>query len=822
MQRKVIPLCALLVIVGWPARELLAAPAPPSGPHPRIWLDAETLSAMKRALSDKRSGAARSVALCKRAIEQPSEADAAVYQGENWGRYLSACALSYRLTGDERAAAVGVRMLGALLDDYITVGDGKGGDDVVRHDSGYAVRFFGPHAALGYDWLHDAPQMTEALLARAHQRFRAWLTWYRAKGYLPDTPGANYQAGYLYAKTLIAIATAGEAPEAAQDWREVVDTMLARDIVERGLRDGGLAGGDWPEGWQYGALSVLEIALVARAVEQSGAPQPELHAWADALVERFAYGTTPDGKGMFVGGDTEQPSPFIAPSSRPLLAAMVFASGPSASWAAALRQQPGVVGTAPEGRDDFPVYDALAEARGAQPAVPPSALKAPSYLSKGTRALYVQIGAAEGRPPLAAVYRSPPSLVPDHQHMAASTFELVRGDDALIVDPAPYGARSTLMSNALAIESAIPPPEYTPGQMPGGTPELTRARTTRGGVVMARSDLRGAFVFKEQSDVALAQRDWLLLPEGDLVVIDRAKTGGPSLGAQIRFRTPATLSRAKDGSAEGRAGRSQIAIRPVYLSGGSPNVHTPAVVKYVSGGPYNTDNARYDVTEYRVRVPGPAPLAIHALHAFGEREPPPTSGPLDAGHVAAAEGLLGAYVRRGSRATYVLATASADATSPSSIRYEIPGDTSSRHVVLDTPSGAPRVAVTSNVEGGRCVVQLTASGSGASLLGAPAIFTVGDATSGCRITEDPPFDASAASSLERQAPDDGAVRSPAGRLLKRLGRKKLAMAVAAVMATALTLLTLALIAWRRAGKQRRLGEQQDPEQPVLIGHRAAP
>ena len=27
----------------------------------------------------------------------------------------------------------------------------------IRRDTGYAIRFIGPHAALAYDWLHDAP-----------------------------------------------------------------------------------------------------------------------------------------------------------------------------------------------------------------------------------------------------------------------------------------------------------------------------------------------------------------------------------------------------------------------------------------------------------------------------------------------------------------------------------------------------------------------------------------------------------------------------------------------------------------------------------------
>ena len=58
----------------------------------------------------------------------------------------------------------------AVLDDYQDVGDGLGGDTVVTHDTGYAMRTFAPYSALAYDWLHDAPGVTESLRARSRSR----------------------------------------------------------------------------------------------------------------------------------------------------------------------------------------------------------------------------------------------------------------------------------------------------------------------------------------------------------------------------------------------------------------------------------------------------------------------------------------------------------------------------------------------------------------------------------------------------------------------------------------------------------------------------
>src|SRR4051812_32914711 len=92
-----------------------------------------------------------------------------------------------------------------------------------------------PYAALGYDWLHDAPGMTPALLAHARARFKVWTDYYDGEGYLRDIAGANYQAGYVFATTLIAIAQGGEAgADSAALWSTVVETIFG-DYLARGF-----------------------------------------------------------------------------------------------------------------------------------------------------------------------------------------------------------------------------------------------------------------------------------------------------------------------------------------------------------------------------------------------------------------------------------------------------------------------------------------------------------------------------------------------------------------------------------------------------------
>lgn len=92
---------------------------------------------------------------------------------------LSACLSAYVASVDTDDLATALKYWTVLLDDYQNVGDALGGDNVVTHDTGYAMRTFAPFSALAYDWLRDAPGVTEELRARARTRFDAWSTYYR-------------------------------------------------------------------------------------------------------------------------------------------------------------------------------------------------------------------------------------------------------------------------------------------------------------------------------------------------------------------------------------------------------------------------------------------------------------------------------------------------------------------------------------------------------------------------------------------------------------------------------------------------------------------
>ena len=314
---------------------------------------------MRQAANQPGSAVARALSICDDVIAHPGNWSSGGYQGIGFPEPFGACAVAWVVRGDAASGAAAVKYFKALLDDYGSVGDGAGGDNVVQHDSGYSMRVFGPYAAIGYDWLHDAPGVDATLLAHARARFKAWTDWYPTGGYQPHQCGSNYNAGYVAGATLIAVAEAGEAgADGDALWTHVVDDIFGVDMA-KGVAPGGvLDGGDWLEGWQYGPLSVAEYAMAARALQDNGVALTGYATWEGALVTRAIYATVPDDSGAFIGGDSENGKPYSPVSALTLYAGMLGdASTETKAWAYDLIQQRGLHD------DQFPLVGAIAEAQ---------------------------------------------------------------------------------------------------------------------------------------------------------------------------------------------------------------------------------------------------------------------------------------------------------------------------------------------------------------------------------------------------------------------------------------------------------------------------
>ena len=705
-----------------------AAPAAPTGAHPRIWLTAPTVSALKANLAKSGSAASAVVAECQNAVDHPANYDHAVYEGYGWAYVSASCGMAWQLTHDPKFATAGLRIWKALLDDFIVVGDGAGGASAVTHDAGYGMRYFGAFAALAYDWFHDAPG-ADALLVQSRPLFKTWVEWYEANGYLKTTAGSNYQAGYLIAKTMISIAASGEDDGAAATYfTAVVDDMFKNQIVGGVTGKGALVGGDWPEGWEYGPLGALEYAMSARALEEQGAPQPAVKSWLNDLVVNYHYALTPDKAGFYAGGDYGTAIINATPSPQPLTAALAgFGSDEAASWAAYVRP------LAAKAHDLNLVYDALAEARGATPASFNAAPRPLSYLATGTRKLYAR--SSWDASAFWGVFVSAPRFQVDHQHLDASTFVLSRGSDSLVVDPSPYGSLSTLTTNALSVDSLTVQANYRPSQSPYSRAELPWARGTEGGVAAGRAALEGAFADPSgKSDVPFARRDWVFLPEGEIVTLDRVRTDDPARKTYLRFRAPSSFALGAGNVATAAVGASRLVVHPVTLSGGTPEVRS---IKGDPGAPCDGDNfgvctaARFDAGEYAVTLPGPTALAVHVLDALGASE-------AAADAVAVSDpALVGVRLTRSAIRSFVVASSAKDGQPGATLAYSLEGDSAARHVVFDAPEDAAGMSqVTAKPDGAKCAVVITAGNGAGAIAGRPLVFNVSAAKDGCKTTAD--------------------------------------------------------------------------------------
>ncbi|HEY3499053.1 MAG TPA: hypothetical protein VGK73_30385 [Polyangiaceae bacterium] len=673
---------------------------------------------------------ARGAARCSAARNAPSEYDVGGWQGFEFVTTLSGCLVSWAASGSAEDLETAIKYWNVLLDDYQTVGDGAGGDDVVTHDTGYAIRTFAPYSAIAYDWLHDAPGVSESLRAHARDRFAAWIDYYSSSGYLRDMPGANYQAGYLFAATLIAIAEGGEAGAAGdQHWATVTETIWGRDMASALATGGVLDGGDWPEGWQYGDLSVLEYSLAARALLDNGEEVPGAAAWADALVTRFVHGLTPTTRQVYTAGDTEGETINRPPGNGALLAAMVGPAGNQArSWARHLNRDLGLV-------NENALFDALAHARGGveapAAAAPPSNLPT-SYLSPGVGNFYAR-GSWEADT-VWGVFQCSRRLVDDHQHNDAGNWVLTRAADDLVVDPSPYGTVSTLTGNAPAVDSGTIPSGYSPSQgYWGESTRMSWARQSTSGVAAARCDYADQFRSDDvASDVQVALRDFVLVPDGgagSVVLVDRVVTGDAGRGMHLRVRSPGDLALAGD-RASTELGSSSLEIERVWSSSGAPNVREMPQASECPSPGQTCDVSRIDFgTEYRIDVAGPSALAIHVVSAR------------EAGTEAAAsemlegEGYRGVLVRKAASAVAVVTNGAADAARGEAFSYAVPASEGAVHVVLDAPVDANgKSDVRATLEGTDCVIAVTPhAGTGEGVDGTPLIVR---ANTACETVDD--------------------------------------------------------------------------------------
>ena len=707
---------ALVLALALAARTVSATPPEPTGKHPRILLDDELRAAWKAQVKAGHGPVIGAIALCDEA-RTSTEHDNAQYQGSDWAKTLQACLVAWAATDKLEYESMSLRFFRALLDDLQQVGDGKGGDKSTQRDDGYAIRNLGPYTALAYDWLHDAPGMTPQLRQHARERWAAWLDWWDDKGYRHRGPATNYEAGYLLASTMIAIAQGGEASEQAgpKRWAYLVDELWGKDMSSVLASGGLLDGGDWPEGWQYGPLAVAEYALAARAIAQQGVTVDGISPWLSSMLRRHVYGLTPKD-GVWAGGDADVESAYLTPNALTLDAiALGDTTRDDKKWAK------GELSRLKITDKDFLLYDSLATV-GDAPVLAPRSTWPTWYRTTATGTLFARTRWDDRA--VWFVAECSHTLDVDHRQPNAGNFALSRGHDDLIVDPSPYGSQSTFTGNAPTVTSSQFPAEYIPSQ--GYWSDNTRwewATQTHGGVVAARCDYTDAYKFQSRkSDVTEALRDFVLLPSADgvdatLVVIDHADVDDAARKMYVRFRVPGELALDND-TATATIGGTRLAIH---------GATTPTLGKEHDKDCFKAgtvrglcDAARIPVTDYRVELAGPSPRAVHVVDATDPKTPG-ASSPITG------DGWTGVHVTSPREAVVVWPAK----PSRGDFTYRAPKRKAVTHVVLDGPGRDGTANVAAHAEGDMCVVTVAAGGTFSSQ---PTIVVIDDA---CAVVADP-------------------------------------------------------------------------------------
>ncbi|HET7541199.1 MAG TPA: DNRLRE domain-containing protein [Polyangiaceae bacterium] len=256
-----------------------------AGGHPRIFLDAATLSSL-RGKAQASAGAWTTLrATCNSYLNGTTKS--VCYPPPDplpasCNPYPNLPDVGEGYQGDDYAAAVlnlGVcYQIGLGIADANTSAWGARGADVLakmteftgyQRDSGYGIRNYGVGMALGFDFLY--PALSASVKSQVSSSLNAWLSWYDNNGLARTQPHANYFAGYYAAKAYAALATEGDNASAPAAWSDFLD-RLQRGTVS-GAPHGGVApyytanltGGGWYEGWQYGNLAVQNMSLPALA-----------------------------------------------------------------------------------------------------------------------------------------------------------------------------------------------------------------------------------------------------------------------------------------------------------------------------------------------------------------------------------------------------------------------------------------------------------------------------------------------------------------------------------------------------------------------------
>jgi Heparinase II/III-like protein len=672
------------------------------GAHPRILLTPERMSGLE-AMS--RAGHPSWTVLQRNCDEANQKPISSGYMGEDWANAALDLALCGRVLKKDASTKNAIKYLLALVDDATEVGDGKGGDTAARQDDGYAIRNRGFLAAIAYDWLHD--DMSADQRKHVVSRFYAYVTWYKKDGYRKDEPWSNHFMGYFGAAAMGGLAADGDDPKGAEMHK------LAREIWNKVIVPGyrtRLAGGDYPEGWQYarliGGVLGLWVDAEGRATPAGTQKLIEELPWLRESVAFQTHAHEPDGKHVFDSADwSKKPA---EPFNQQLygVAIALGANDPASRRALYLARNAKRIGE--PGWNWLRVVGDDPSRAAEDPRTGPT-----SYFAKGTGVVFARTAWSPSA--VWVAFNSGP-FFGDHQHLDQGHFEIVREDDALLIDPGDYDAYSTMSHNAILVDDKKENDRWSPNQAIYSKTARIERFSDEGGTVWASAEYTDAYNpdeyprYKKTRTVSRAERELLFsrtpiatMPGSGVarvVVYDRISLTKPTYG--VTWAGHASVRPEQSGSVLKIAvGRSAATLSTLLPAGATASFLKEPTAK--GDEPFTNNNpaegiasTRFEIASARGKTERRFLTAI-VVGSAADRAPPATR--------IEGDGIDGAAI---ADEAYLFPSAALQRM-PAAVAYRAP-TTATRHVITGlAPKG--KYAASVSPDAGLCRVALVPGGN---------------------------------------------------------------------------------------------------------------
>ncbi len=198
---------------------------------------------------------------------------------------------------------------------YQQTSAGDGGYNSIFIGNSYTSRYLGRYVAMGLDWLDGYVGFSAALRSQVISMLGRWSDYVRNAPWLTsDNVASNYRAGAYESQVMTALALRYRDPIGPTLVSEILN--FRQQVVVSALTNGGLQGGFYPEGWNYGPLAVENILLPGLALEEAGLISAATieRQWASQVI-RCLISSQPTPTTVYDGGDWYE-FPALFPNNR--------------------------------------------------------------------------------------------------------------------------------------------------------------------------------------------------------------------------------------------------------------------------------------------------------------------------------------------------------------------------------------------------------------------------------------------------------------------------------------------------------------------------